>query len=227
LRFLPVLRYEDSKMNELSSADLLDIVASGIGGSMLARKWEDKQLVNVDNETLERLLNNPELMAILEKIEGFSKLGENIETVISKEKDLNKLKREKDKADFTESEKKMVTKAEKEKKDFKKDLIEKLLKFVTRVPVFMYLTEKREATLIDVITQLEPALFKRVTGLRVEDFNQLCSLGVFHSQNMNSAIFAFKRFEESSLKYTGLDMTTLNVGLFDKSVNKNTTEFQS
>jgi hypothetical protein len=34
----------------------------------------------------------------------------------------------------------------------------------------MYLTDYRERSLKDVITQLEPALFKKVTGLDVKDF---------------------------------------------------------
>jgi len=51
-----------------------------------------------------------------------------------------------------------------------------------------------------VITNIEPELFAKVTGLKVSDFEKLCEIGVFNSQVMNSAIPAFKRFEESSLK---------------------------
>ena len=42
---------------------------------------------------------------------------------------------------------------------------EKLIKFATRIPAFMYLTDFRENTLQDVITKLEPELFLAVTGL--------------------------------------------------------------
>ena len=66
-------------------------------------------------------------------------------------------------------------------------------KFATRIPVFMYLTDYREQCLKDVITQLEPALFKKVTGLAVEDFDLLVSIGVFNGAIMNDAIFKFKR----------------------------------
>jgi len=69
----------------------------------------------------------------------------------------------------------------------------------------MYLTDFREMSLKDVITQLEPGLFKKVTGLNVKDFELLCSLGVFNASLMNSAIFSFKRYEDSSLSYTGID----------------------
>ena len=48
---------------------------------------------------------------------------------------------------------------EKEFKSKRKEIQEKLIKFATRIPVFMYLTDYREYSLEDVITQLEPKLF--------------------------------------------------------------------
>lgn len=69
----------------------------------------------------------------------------------------------------------------------------------------MYLTDYRERCLKDVITQLEPGLFKKVTGLAVKDFEMLCSIGVFNAGLMNDAIFKFKRYEDSSLSYTGIN----------------------
>lgn len=94
-------------------------------------------------------------------------------------------------------------------------------KFATRIPVFMYLTDYRERCLKDVITQLEPGLFKKVTGLSVEDFNMLCSLGVFNAPLMNDAIFKFKRYEDASLTYTGIDKHTNDeVGGWDTTIRK-------
>ena len=90
-------------------------------------------------------------------------------------------------------------------KSKRKKIQEKLIKFATRIPVFTYLTDYRERCLKNVITQLEPGLFKKVTGLSVEDFNMLCSLGVFNAPLMNDAIFKFKRYEDTSLSYTGID----------------------
>lgn len=69
----------------------------------------------------------------------------------------------------------------------------------------MYLTDYRERCLKDVITQLEPGIFKKVTGLNVNDFELLCSIGVFNASLMNDAIFKFKRYEDASLSYTGID----------------------
>ena len=97
---------------------------------------------------------------------------------------------------------------------------EKLIKFATRVPVFMYLTDYREQTLKEVITQLEPGLFKKVTGLDVKDFELLVSLNVFNGPLMNDAVFKFKRYEDSSLSYTGINRhaSDTKIGGFDTAV---------
>ena len=90
------------------------------------------------------------------------------------------------------------------------------IKFATRIPVFMYLTDYREMSLVDVITDLEPELFKRVTGLNVKDFELLVPLNVFNEGLMNDVVYKFKRYEDASLTYTGIDKNTgENVGLYN------------
>ena len=81
----------------------------------------------------------------------------------------------------------------------------------------MYLTDFRENTLQDVITKLELELFKSVSGLEVEDFNLLVSLGVFNASHMNQAVFAFRRYEDASLQYSGIDShpNLRHIGLYD------------
>lgn len=83
---------------------------------------------------------------------------------------------------------------------------ENLLKLAARIPSFMYLTDFREQTIRDVITQLEPDLFRKVTDLTVKDFDILCDIGLFDPEKMNQGIFGFRRYENSSLNYTGIDM---------------------
>jgi len=219
IHFLPVLCYDGFHMHPLNAEQLLDYAVSGIASSMLAKRWQSARMVNVDNEALERILNDPELLATLEKIEAFRSLGEDMTKVISSEKALNKVKKENGKlASETEKDE------EKGNKDFRKKLRDKLLKFVARVPVFMYLTDHREETLVDVIQNIEPQLFTRVTGLGVQDFRALCEIGIFDSRVMNAAIFAFKRFEEASLIYGGDQELTGRVGGFDRIVAR--TEFE-
>ena len=128
-----------------------------------------------------------------------------IETIINKSEAIKKAKKEANERNLTKKEKEQLSEDEKEYKSKRKQIQEKLIKFATRVPVFMYLTDYRERTLKDVITQLEPALFKKVTGLNVKDFELLVSLGVFNDSLMNDAVFKFKRYEDASLEYTGIN----------------------
>ena len=108
-------------------------------------------------------------------------------------------------ADFALYAGRELTEEEKEYKSLRKQIQEKLIKFATRVPIFMYLTDFRERSLYDVITQLEPGLFKKVTGLSISDFELLVSLDVFNSALMNDAIYKFKRYEDASLTYVGIN----------------------
>lgn len=219
IKFLPVLAYDGSSMKEVDAQDILDIALAGTSATLLAKRWESALLVNVDNDTLKRLFASPEAMKALMNIEGFRNLNSDLTTIINKSEAVKKAKKEN--PDPTPKEKKELSAEEKEMKSKRKQIQEKLIKFATRIPVFMYLTDYRERCLKDVITQLEPGLFKKVTGLSVEDFNMLCSLGVFNAPLMNDAIFKFKRYEDASLTYTGIDKHTNDeVGGWDTTIRK-------
>jgi hypothetical protein len=63
-------------------------------------------------------------------------------------------------------------------------------------------------------------LFERVTGLTIEDFELLLSYNVFNSERMNSSILQFRRYEDASLAYTGIEKHKEDsVGLFDTVVS--------
>lgn len=219
--FLPVLAYDGANMTQIDAGGILDIAMAGTSATLLARKWESALLVNVDNETLRRLLDNKEAMEAVEKIEGWRALGDNIiETIINKSEKLKELKNKAKERELTEKQKKELTEAEKEYKSKRKLVQEKLIKFATRIPAFMYLTDFRENTLQDVITRLEPELFLAVTGLTVADFHLLVNLKVFNTEQMNQAVFAFRRYENASLRYTGIESHEglSHVGLYDTVV---------
>lgn len=204
VKFLPVLAYDGANMKEVNAGEILDIAMSGTSATLLAKKWESAILVNVDNMTLRKIMDNEAAMDAIMNIEGFRALGSDIfETVVNKSEKVSATKKEKG-GDLTKKEKKELSDEEKEYKDKRKQIQEKLIKFATRIPAFMYLTDFRENTLHDVITKIEPDLFKKVTGLSVADFNLLVNIGVFNSTHMNQAVFAFRRYEDASLHYAGI-----------------------
>jgi len=204
--FLPVLAYDGANMTQIDAGGILDIAMAGTSGVLLAKKWQSHVLVNVDNDTLRRVLNNPEALAAVERIEGWRALGDNIiETIINKSEKIKGLKKKSREEGLSDEEKKELSDEEKEFKSKRKLVQEKLIKFATRIPAFMYLTDFRENTLQDVITRLEPDLFVAVTGLTIADFHLLVQLRVFNTEQMNQAVFAFRRYEDASLRYTGIE----------------------
>lgn len=219
IHFLPVLAYDGSTMRQVNAQDILDIAYAGTSATLLAKRWESALLVNVDNDTLGRLLANKDALEALEHIEGFRSLNQDIATIINKYDRVKSVKSKKDK--LTPEEKKELSDDEKKYKSKRDEIRKKLIKFATRVPVFMYLTDYRERSLKDVITQLEPGLFKKVTGLNVNDFELLCNIGVFNASLMNDAIFKFKRYEDASLAYTGIEKHVSDeIGGWDTTIRR-------
>ena len=100
-------------MKNISPSELLDIATSGTTATLLARRWESAMLVNVENATLERLLNNPKAMEALMSIEGFRNLNmkSDIEIIINKSNAVKKIKKEASEEDreLTKEEKKEIS----------------------------------------------------------------------------------------------------------------------
>ena len=94
--FLPVLAYDGANMKEINVGEILDIAMAGTSATLLAKKWESAVLVNVDNQTLKRIMENAKVMEAIMNIEGFRALGSDIfETVVNKSESVSKTKKEK------------------------------------------------------------------------------------------------------------------------------------
>jgi hypothetical protein len=145
---------------------------------------------------MEAILADAELVANLEKIELFRNIGDDLTALISTNKELKPKKLTKEK--LTQGEKKQEDEAKKKRQGIR----EKLQRFLTRIPVFMYLTDDREKTVMDIIRVEEPELFEKVTTLSLKDFERLVNAGVFNSSKMDDAVWKFRQFEEPSLTYT-------------------------
>lgn len=196
MEFLPVLAFDGYGMNQLQASDVINYLTSGVSASMLARRWNSPELVKLDVASMERLLNNPALLASLEQIEMFRNITNDLSVMISTNKELAGKKMAREPLDREEKKK------DDESKKRRENLKDRLRRFITRIPAFMYLTDTRERTVKDVITQVEPGLFQKVTGLTLKDFEQLLNVGVFNNAKMDDAVWKFRVFEEPSLSYT-------------------------
>lgn len=196
INYLPIFGFQGGTMTKLEASDVLDWATAGIGATALAKQWNSPVLVEVNERTLSAVLDHPDLLETLAQIEDFRALVDNAEHVVTSTKLLKKAKREQG-GKLDEHQKGVQSDTAK----IRKEIREKLQKFLARIPVFMYGTDFREEALKHVIESLDPELFERVTGLTVGDFQLLSSLGLFHARNMDAAIWQFRQFERMSLRY--------------------------
>ncbi len=145
-------------------------------------------MINLSRDALQAILNNEELLQSLENMEAFRSLRKITAEILTAEQSIKQAKSQ------GKPSKSIRNKMNKRRKEIQ----DALLQFLTKVPIFMYLTDYREESLVDVIRNVEPALFTKVTGLKIKDFDTLCQLGVFNTQILNQSIYAFKRQEAQS-----------------------------
>ena len=216
LRYLPIYRLEGGTMSRLDADEVLDIATIGVGAKALAKRWNDAALVSVNEFTMQALMDNSGLMDALSRAEDFTNLPEAASKVVTASDIIKNARREQ--RDLDPDEKKAVDEAAR----LRKKIREALQKFCAKVPVFMYVTERREESLVDIITSVESDLFVRVTGLSVEDFQMLNGLGVFNADRLDSAIYQFKKLEEKSLHYADESPNTIiqsgKIGLWRRTV---------
>src|SRR6186997_631024 len=125
--FLPVLAYDGANMTQIDAGGILDIVISGTSATLLARKWESALLVNVDNDTLHKIMANQAAMDAVMNIEGFRALGSGIfETVINKSEHVKDTKKERGE-NLSKTEKTQLSDDEREYKSKRKQIQEKLI----------------------------------------------------------------------------------------------------
>ena len=214
MEFLPVLSFDGYSMAQLHASDVIDFLTKGVSSSMLARRWNSPELLALDLKSMEALLANPELLKSLEQIEMFRDITNDLTLMISSNKELRKKKLAKQ--PLTENEKKQGDEAKKRRENLRK----KLQRLITRIPAFMYLTDHREKSVKDIIQQLEPKLFVKVTGLTLNDFSQLLDAKVFDDAKMNDAVWKFRSFEEPSLSYTNKPLEASAVGGWNLTKNE-------
>lgn len=207
IKFLPILAYDGFAMEKIDAAGLIDISIGQTTSTLLAKGWNNALLVNVDNQTLTKMINNEKAMEIINSIESFrTKKDDKINKTIISQVDIIKKLQTKRKTDgLTKEERKELSREQREYNKKRQLIREKLQTLATRIPLFMYLTDFREEKLTDVITNIQPELFEKTTGLTVEDFKLLVELGLFNSELMNDAVYKFRRYEEASLSYSGIN----------------------
>ncbi len=81
-------------MRQIDAAGILDMAISRTTATLLAHQWESALLVNLYNNTLQRLLSSKEAMDALMSIEGYRNLNQDIEPIINKSEAVKEVKKE-------------------------------------------------------------------------------------------------------------------------------------
>jgi len=222
INFMPVICYDGSKMIDVEAGEILDLAYSGMSGPAMARRWNSADLLNITPDIISRILNNNAAYEAVKKIQGFANPRSELSSFVNRADKIAKLKAKAKNGD--KKARRELTEEEKKQRKQRAEIEKHLRKFVTRIPIFMYLSDYREKALKDVIENLETDLFTKVTGLTLADFNLLVDVGVFNSAQMNSCIWQFRAYEEESLDYLhtrgGLVDDSPLVGGWDSSVSK-------
>ncbi|MDH6536537.1 DEAD/DEAH box helicase family protein [Aurantimicrobium minutum] len=193
INFLPIFAIDGGIMEKLNADSILEWAHGGITSNSLARKWRSTDLYNLNGVTMERLLDDADLLAELEQIEDFRNIREEAEKIVSSSKKLQNVKRE-------GAGKAAERKPKSEIAEKRKSIRDKLKKVSAKVLIFMYLTDFREERLMHVVESLDTELFLRSTGLSLEGFRKLNKVGVFNESQMNDAIQKYRYFEKRSIE---------------------------
>jgi hypothetical protein len=109
-------RYDGFSMRQMDAAAILEMAMTETSATLLAKRWESALLVNVNNETLSRVMNNKQAMGALMSIEGFRNLNQDIETNINKSGLVKKVKQKANEHELSTKDKRELSEVEKNSK---------------------------------------------------------------------------------------------------------------
>lgn len=216
IKYLPVLKVSGNKMFRMDAREVLTFDLSGIDAKGLGQKFIEKKNIVVTSDIISLINANNEnsltCQDIFDRIKMFKKYSVGASSdemknsdadVISldvnngKIKDLN-TKKEKDQ---TPEEKKELDKVEKESRS-ERDKVRELLKtLLSRIPLFMYLTDATEENMEQVLVEDDNGLFRKTTGIEVADFRFLIKMGLMKIDNLDGYVLKFNELEDKNYNY--------------------------
>lgn len=208
LHFLPVLRFDGNELKSYDTKEMFSIIDGKIGtlnALEIADKFDTTKNIKItDDMLLNRIKKNQTILDIINNINYYSKTsdkeGKETILVISDDKDINNKKSVKEKKgdgeNLTTEEKKVIKEIEKEK-DFIK---ERLKTLISRIPLFMYLTDKAEKDMYSIFHTKDKKLFRKVTGIKIEEMKLLNEIGLIKITNIDGYIRQFQKLEDEGFE---------------------------
>lgn len=214
IRYLPVLKVQGNRMVSMDAREVLTFDLSGIDAKGLGERFIERKNVVVTRATIEAISETAESQKrcqdIFDKIKKFRKFNGASDSEI-KNSDANvinldvndqKIKQLETKVPKTPVEKEKVDKdtaaAEKELKSERDKVRELLRTLLSRVPIFMYLTNATEENLEQVLIDTEDDLFRKTTGISIDDFRYLKDVGLIRVESIDGYILKFVQLESQN-----------------------------
>jgi hypothetical protein len=196
---LPVYAFGDGCWKRLSVRAVLEGYTRDSGVRALEDKFNTRFFVNVNNRTAADILENDDLWAALKKVPIPRKTDKSSDTsaVTSTDRELVGESRNEG-AHESSSDQGPDRKPPKTEIDDVKDRVQAV---VARVSVFVYVSDRRERSLQDVLRTTESSLFEEVVRVPLSYFQQMCEQGYVNVSAVDSGLRRFYGDEEHSFNY--------------------------
>ena len=174
--------------------DIFSVLNTSYAKNSLARRIVSEALIH--RVSLD-VLNQKNIREILKNIKGYRKQTLNKNIIFKKLGPLEKIPRR------GNSSEKRQSQLDKHSKKIKDDILwasEQLLKLSISMTDFIYMTQKREDCIDDVLNTTKANLFKSITGISKKDFQKLCDIEFIKKEKLNQIVRDFKDQETISLK---------------------------
>lgn len=202
IKFLPILAFNGSTMEEIDGESILDWTLNGMTSNMLVKKWEDSSNLNLDITTLKNFISNKEAMNILNKIKVWRALKRDISITINETDFIKKLK---SKSFASISSKKEVDAEIKTLNKMQKEIQTKLIHLLSNLANFLYITDCQEQSINDVINTHEIDEFNCIMGITPKEFNTLIETGIYNRSKLDTLCYLFNKYNEPNLTYLGIN----------------------
>jgi hypothetical protein len=214
IRYLPVLKVQGNQMISMDAREVLTFDLSGIDAKGLGERFIDRKNIIVTRETIDAINATEQTQQrcqdIFDRIKMFKKFTgasdnemKNSDVTVAdldaNNKQIKKLETKETSGEKEEKKKqKELDQAEKELKSEREKVRELLRTLLSRIPIFMYLTDATEENLEQVLIETEKDLFRKTTGITVDDFRYLKDIGLIKVESIDGYILKFIQLENQN-----------------------------
>lgn len=217
IRYLPVLKIMGNSMESMDARDVLTFDLSGIDAKGLGERFIQRQNIIVTRDVIDALNASAEVsaqcQAIFNKIKMFKKFtgasdadskasDVDLAKLDLNNKKIKKLSTKETDSGAKEGGSKELETAEKESKSEREKIRELLRSLLTRIPIFMYLTDATEENLEQVLVETKHDLFRKATGVTLDDFRFLRDIGLIKIDSIDGYILSFLKLENDNYVVT-------------------------